>query len=193
MKKVGLFFGSFNPIHIGHLAIAEFMVEQTDLNQLWFVVSPQNPLKEKKSLLTDHHRWIMVNIAIEDDVRFRAINIEFKMPRPSYTIDTLTRLSEKYPDYQFVLISGTDIFGSLHKWKNYQEILKQYSFYVYARPNYQMGDFANHFKIKIFNAPQMEVSSSYIRESIKEKKEIQYLLPPKLNKYIKEMHFYEKV
>ena len=192
MKKVGLFFGSFNPIHIGHLAIAEFMVEQTDLNQLWFIVSPQNPLKEKKSLLADHHRWAMTNLAIEDDMRFRAIDIEFKMPRPSYTIDTLTRLSEKYPDYHFVLISGTDIFGSLHKWKNYQEILKQYSFYVYARPNYQMGDFANHSNIKVFDAPQMEISSSYIRKSIKEKKEVQYLLPPKLNEYIKEMHFYEK-
>jgi len=192
MKKIGLFFGSFNPIHIGHLAIAEFMVEQTDLNQLWFVVSPQNPLKEKKSLLADHHRWAMVNIAIEDDMRFRATNIEFKMPHPSYTIDTLTRLSEKHPDYRFILISGTDIFNSLHKWKNYQEILKQYSFYVYARPNYQMENFADHPKIKIFDAPPMGISSSYIRKSIKEKNEVRYLLPPKLNEYIKEMHFYEK-
>ena len=192
MKKVGLFFGSFNPIHIGHLAIAEFMVEQTDLDKLWFVVSPQNPLKEKQSLLADHHRWAMVNMTIVDDVRFRAIDIEFKMPRPSYTIDTLTRLSEKYPDYEFVLISGTDIFNSLHKWKNYKEILKQYGFYVYARPHYQMGQYKNHPRIKAFNAPQMEISSSFIRKSIKNKKEVQYLLPPKLDKYIKEMHFYEK-
>lgn len=192
MKKVGLFFGSFNPIHIGHLAIAEFMVEQTDLDKLWFVVSPQNPLKEKKSLLADHHRWAMVNLSIEDDARFRAIDIEFKMPRPSYTIDTLTRLSEKYPDCDFVLISGTDIFQSLHKWKNYEELLKQYSFYVYARPNYTMGVYEDHPKIKVFNAPQMEISSSFIRKSIKEKKEVKYLLPPKLDEYIKEMHFYEK-
>lgn len=192
MKKVGLFFGSFNPIHIGHLAIAEFMVEQTDLDNLWFVVSPQNPLKEKKSLLADHHRWAMVNIAIEDDARFRAIDIEFKMPRPSYTIDTLTRLSEKYPDYEFVLISGTDIFQSLRKWKNYEELLKQYRFYVYARPNYVMGEFESHSKIKVFNAPQMEISSSFIRKSIKANKEVKYLLPPKLDEYIKEMHFYEK-
>lgn len=192
MKKVGLFFGSFNPIHIGHLAIAEFIVEQTDLDNLWFVVSPQNPLKEKKSLLADHHRWAMVNLAIEDDARFRAIDIEFKMPRPSYTIDTLTRLSEKYPDKEFVLISGTDIFQSLHKWKNHEQLLEQYSFYVYARPNYKMGDYENHPKIKIFNAPQMEISSSFIRKSIKAKKEVKYLLPPKLDDYLKEMHFYEK-
>ncbi len=192
MKKVGLFFGSFNPVHTGHLAIAEYMVEYTDLNQLWFIVSPQNPLKGKKSLLADHHRWALVNLAVENDARFRAIDIEFKMPRPSYTIDTLTRLSEKYPDYEFVLISGTDIFGSLHKWKNHEQILKNYSFYVYARPNYEMGIYKDHPRIKIFDAPQMEISSSFIRKSIKEKKQIQYYLPPGLYDYIKEMHFYEK-
>jgi nicotinate-nucleotide adenylyltransferase len=192
MKKVGLFFGSFNPIHIGHLAIAEYMVEQTDLDNLWFVVSPQNPLKEKKKLLADHHRWAMVNLAIEDDARFRAIDIEFKMPRPSYTIDTLTRLSEKYPDKEFVLISGADVFESIHKWKNYEELFKQYKFYVYARPHYKMGNYEDHPRIKVFNAPQMEISSSFIRKSIKAKKEVQYLLPPKLDEYIKEMHFYEK-
>ena len=191
-KKVGLFFGSFNPIHIGHLAIAEYMVEQTDLDKLWFVVSPQNPLKEKKSLLADHHRWGLVNLVIEDDARFRAIDIEFKMPRPSYTIDTLTRLSEKYPDHEFVLIAGADNFENIHKWKNYEELLNQYSFYVYKRPNYKMGMYETHPRIKIFDAPQMEISSSYIRKSIKEKKSVQYLLPPKLYEYILEMHFYEK-
>lgn len=192
MKKVGLFFGSFNPIHNGHLAIAEFMVEQTDLNQVWFVVSPQNPLKEKKTLLADHHRWSMVNMVVEDDPRFRAIDIEFTMPRPSYTIDTLTRLSEKYPDNEFVLIAGTDIFYTLHQWKNYKELLAQYSFYVYTRPHYKMGIFANHPRIKVFDTPHINISSSFIRRSIKEKKEISYLLPPKLYKYIQEMHFYEK-
>lgn len=192
MKKVGLFFGSFNPIHIGHLVIAEYMVEQTDLSQLWFVVSPQNPLKEKKSLLADNHRWAMVNLAIENDARFRAIDIEFKMPRPSYTIDTLTLLHEKYQDIEFVLICGTDIFKSFHKWKNHNALIQQYSFYVYTRPNYDLGEYEHHPQLKIYDAPQMEISSSFIRQCVRNQKVVQYMLPPKIDTYIKEMHFYEK-
>ncbi len=192
MKKVGLYFGSFNPIHIGHLVIAEYMVENTDLDEIWFVVSPQNPLKEKKTLLADNHRWYMVNLAIENDARFKAVDIEFHMPRPSYTIDTLTRLNEKYPNNVFVLVSGSDIFRNFHKWKNHDILIKQFPFYVYNRPSFQLGKFENHQQVKLFEAPQMGISSSFIRKSIKERKEIQYMLPPKIDQYIKEMNFYKK-
>ena len=192
MKKVGLYFGSFNPIHIGHMVIAEYMVENTDLDELWFVVSPQNPLKEKKTLLADNHRWYMVNLAIEDDSRFKAIDIEFHMPRPSYTIDTLTRLNEKYPNNVFVLVSGSDVFKSFRKWKNHDVLIERFPFYVYNRPNFQLDEYENHPQIKLFEAPQMEISSSFIRKSIQEKKEIRYLLPPKIDEYIKEMNFYKK-
>lgn len=192
MKKIGLFFGSFNPIHIGHMILAEYMVEYTDLDELWFVPSPHNPLKEKKSLLSDHHRLALVKQAIESDKRFRAEDIEFKMPQPSYTIDTLIRLSEKYPNNDFVLICGTDIFKSFHKWKNYKELLKQYSFYVYNRPGSNLGEYADHQKIKLFEAPLIEISSSFIRKSIQENKNVNYMLPNKVWKYIEEMHFYKK-
>ena len=192
MKKTALYFGSFNPIHIGHLIIAEYILSNSDLDQVWFVVSPQNPLKEKKTLLADHHRWYMVNLAIENDIRFRAIDIEFNMPRPSYTIDTLTRLSEKHPNNQFVLISGSDIFKGFHKWKNHNELIQQYPFYVYVRPNYDMGDYKFHPQIKIFNAPLIEISSSYIRKCVKDGKEVQYMLPTPIDVYIKEMNFYKK-
>jgi len=191
-KKTGLFFGSFNPIHIGHLIIAEYMLEFTDLDQIWFIVSPHNPFKERKTLLADHHRLILVKIAIEDNPRMKASDIEFKMPKPSYTIDTLTYLNEKYPNKNFVLIAGTDIFPSFHKWKNYKEILSNYTIYVYSRPDYDIGFYANHPKVKIFNTPLMEISSSFIRNAIKNGRTIKYMLPEKISKYICEMHFYEK-
>ncbi|MBI9038266.1 MAG: nicotinate-nucleotide adenylyltransferase [Bacteroidales bacterium] len=191
-KKTGLFFGSFNPIHIGHLIIAGYMLEFTDLDQIWFIISPHNPLKERKTLLADYHRLALVKIAIEDNSKMKASDIEFKMPKPSYTIDTLTYLNEKYPEKDFVLIAGTDIFSSFHKWKNYKEILSNYEIYVYSRPNYEIGFYSNHPKIKIFNAPLMEISSSFIRKAIKNGKNIEYMLPEKVSKYICEMHFYEK-
>jgi len=191
-KKTGLFFGSFNPIHIGHLIIAEYMLEFTDLDQIWFIVSPHNPLKERKTLLADHHRLTLVKIAIEDNPRMKASDIEFKMPKPSYTMDTLTYLKEKYPNKDFVLIAGTDIFPSFHKWKNYKEILSNYKIYVYSRPDHDIGFYTNHPKVKIFNAPLMEISSSFIRNAIKNGKNINYMLPEKVSKYICEMHFYEK-
>ena len=190
--KTGLFFGSFNPIHTGHMILAEYMVEYTDLKEVWFVVSPQNPLKEKKSLLADYHRLAMVNIAVEDDVRLRACNIEFKMPQPSYTIDTLAYLSEKYPDRHFVLIGGTDILPSFHKWKNYKELLKQYEMYIYNRPHYEAGNYEGHPNIKYFDAPLIEISASFIRNSIFSGKDIRYMLAPSVFEYIREMHFYEK-
>ena len=191
-QKTGLFFGSFNPIHIGHMILAEYIVENTDLKEIWFVVSPQNPLKEKKGLLADYHRLAMVNIAVEDDARMRSSNIEFKMPQPSYTIDTLAYMGEKYPDHHFVLIGGTDILPSFHKWKNYRVLLDNHSLYIYNRPHYEAGDYWDHPNIRFFDAPLLEISASFIRNAIKNGKDIRYMLPPKVYDYIVEMHFYEK-
>lgn len=191
-KKTGLFFGSFNPIHAGHLMIANYMVEYTDLDEVWFVISPHNPLKEKSTLLEDHHRYYMVQMAVENDARFRASNIEFSMPKPSYTIDTLTYLSEKYPGRQFCLISGTDIFPSFHKWKNHKELLDQYPFYVYPRPGTEPGVYTDHKNIHLTEAPQVEISASFIRNAIRDGKDIRYYLPHGLYDFILEMHFYEK-
>lgn len=192
MKKTGLLFGSFNPIHVGHLMIAGYMYEFSDLDELWFVVTPLNPLKEQKSLLADHHRLEMVNLAIEDDNRFRSSNIEFKLPKPSYTINTLTYLQEKYPDREFVLISGTDIFPTFRKWKNWEQLLEFYRFYVYPRPGSQDHELTRHPSVKVFNAPMVEISASFIREAIRSGKNMSYYLPEKAYKYLKEMHFYEK-
>lgn len=190
--KTGLFFGSFNPVHVGHLIVAAYMREFSDLKDVWFVVSPENPLKDKKSLLPEHHRLMLVKTAVEDDPFFRVSDIEFKLPKPSFTIDTLTHLSEMYPDKKFVVIAGSDIFPTFHKWKNHQVLLNEYEFYVYNRPGYQLGEYKNHHHIRFFNAPLMQISSSFIRKSIKEQKDVRYMLPPKVWEYIKEMHFYEK-
>lgn len=191
-KKVGLFFGSFNPIHTGHMIVASYMREFTDLDQVWFVISPQNPLKDKATLLADHHRLMLVKTAIEDDPEFGVSDIEFKMPKPSYTIDTLTWLSEKHRDYEFVLIAGTDILASFHKWKNYRVLLEYYSIYIYNRPGFDAGEYRNHPSIKFFDAPQIEISSSFIRRAIACDKDVRYMVPPGVWEYIREMHFYEK-
>ncbi|MEI7980053.1 MAG: nicotinate (nicotinamide) nucleotide adenylyltransferase [Bacteroidota bacterium] len=191
-SRTGLFFGSFNPIHNGHLMIAGYMAEYTDLDEVWFVVSPQNPLKEKAGLLADHQRLAMVNMAIMEDPRFRSSNIEFKMPKPSYTIDTLTWLSEKYPEREFLLIAGTDILPTLHKWKNWEELVKQYRFYLYPRPGPAVPAAATHPSFTFVDAPVVTISSSFIRQGIKEGKDLRYFLPDSVWKYLKEMHFYEK-
>jgi nicotinate-nucleotide adenylyltransferase len=191
-KRTGLYFGSFNPIHIGHMIIASYMVEFTDLDDVMLVISPHNPLKEKKSLLADHHRLALANIAVEDEPRVRTTNVEFKMPQPSYTIDTIIRLEEKYPGRKFILIAGTDIFPTFHKWKNYDELLKKCQIYVYNRPGYSLGNYEGHPNIKVFDAPLMEISSSFIRKSIAEGKDMRYFLPERVYRYIREMHFYEK-
>ncbi|MCD4773758.1 MAG: nicotinate-nucleotide adenylyltransferase, partial [Bacteroidales bacterium] len=191
-QKTGLFFGSFNPIHTGHLMIAKYMLELSDLSEIWFVISPHNPLKKKSTLLADHHRLALVKIAIEDEPKFRACDIEFKMLQPSYTIDTLTYLFDKYPEKDFILISGTDIFPTFHKWKNYEQLLEQYEFYVYPRPDSSLGKYEGHPKIKLLNAPMIEISSSFIRNEIKNGKDMKYFLPGNVFKNIIEMHFYEK-
>ncbi len=192
MKKTGLLFGSFNPIHHGHLILANYMAEFTDLDEVWFVVSPQNPLKEKKSLLADYHRLALVRLAIEDHTKLKVTDIEFKMPKPSYTIDTITWLSEKYPTHIFSPICGTDIFTSFHKWKNYKTLLENYPFYVYPRPGSTLGKYDNHPNIHLFDAPQMEISSSFIRQALQKHKNMAFWMPENVYKYILEMHFYEK-
>ena len=191
MKRVGLYFGSFNPIHIGHLIIANHFVEFTDLDELWFVVSPQNPLKKKQSLLDDTHRLAMVKIAIDDNPKFKASDIEFDMPQPSYTIDTLTYLTEEYADNDFVLIMGEDNLQSIEKWKNYELLLKNYSVYVYPRPNADGSKYFSQPRIKMIGAPKIEISASFIRKAIKENKDVRYLLHPPVGRYIDEMNFYK--
>lgn len=187
----GLYFGSFNPVHIGHLAIANYLLEFAGLREIWFVVSPQNPLKQKDSLLADHHRYAMVEIATSDFPRFRPCNIEFRLPRPSYTIHTLTALAEKYPTRRFALIMGSDNLGSLHVWKNYQEILSGYTVVVYPRPGHSGGGLANHPSVQITSAPMIEISSSFIRTAISQKKDVRFFMPEKVFRYVDEMNFYK--
>src|ERR1700739_1424582 len=192
-KKTGLFFGSFNPIHIGHLVIAEYMVEFTNLDKVWFVISPQNPLKPEKSLLSETHRLQMVRRAIEFDNRFKASTIEFDMPRPSYTINTLTHLKEKYPKQEFALIMGADNITTLHKWKNYEQLLEQFEIYVYPRKeSFDIPAYAQRPSVHITEAPVMEISSTFIRNAIKDKKDVRHMLPAQVAEYIKELHFYQK-
>ena len=190
IKKVGLFFGSFNPIHAGHMIIANYMLEFTDLDEVWFIISPHNPLKEKETLLADHHRYALVRIATEHYPRFKASNFEFSLPQPSYTIDTLVRLEEKHPGREFVLIAGTDIFPTFHKWKNYEELLNHYHIFAYPRPGSDLGKYAGHPHIHLYPAPLMEISSSFIRDAISSGKDIRFFLSEKVFEYIREMHFY---
>lgn len=191
MRKTGLYFGSFNPIHIGHLIIANHLVNYSELDELWFVISPQNPLKKKSSLLADYHRLEMVKLAIDDNPQFKASDIEFKLLQPSYTIHTLTYLSEKHPDHQFYLIMGADNLTVLDKWKNYEQILEQYHICVYPRPGFDGGDFRNHPQVQWIDAPLIEISSSFIRQAIHEGKPVRYYLHPAVWKYMDEMNFYK--
>jgi len=188
----GLYFGSFNPIHIGHLAIANFMIEFSELEQLWFVVSPQNPLKQKKTLLKDYHRLEMVRLAVEEDDRFRASDIEFRLPTPSYTIDTLAYLEEKHPNREFQLVMGTDGLRTFHKWKHADLIAKKYHRLIYPRPGTDMESATHLPNTTLVDAPLMEISSSFIRKAISEGKDVRHLMPAKAYKYMREMHFYEQ-
>jgi len=190
--KIGLFFGSFNPIHIGHMVIANYFCEFSDLNKVWFVISPHNPFKEKSTLLADHHRLQLVKAAIGDYNKFKASDIEFKLPQPSYTINTLTYLQEKHPKYKFALIMGSDNLKSFHKWKNYEQILNNHELYVYPRPGEDGGELIKHPNVRTVNAPLMEISATFLRQALKEKKDIRYMIPEGAFNYIREMHFYEK-
>lgn len=193
--KVGLFFGSFNPIHVGHMVLANYMLSFTDLDRIWFVVSPHNPLKNKSSLLDEKQRLHLVNLAIGDNNKLKASNIEFKLPQPSYTINTLVHLKEKYPLNEFALILGADNLENFHKWKNYEEILKYHELYVYPRVQTSIektGLKLKSDKIKLVNAPVIEISSTFIRQSIKEKKDVRYFMPDPVWQYVQEMHFYKK-
>ncbi len=203
--KIGLYFGTFNPVHVGHLVIANYMADYTDLDQVWLVVSPQNPLKEKKGLLPDYHRLALVRTAIEDNVRLQASDIEFKLPIPSYTATTLTYLREKHPNHRFALIMGEDNLRTFHKWQNYDLILDRHKLYVYPRvlttqeeeEMRKIGTQTNNQLVSHPNvifceeAPVMKVSSSFIRRSIKEGKDVRYLLTEPVHSYIEEMHFYK--
>jgi len=176
-KHIGLFFGSFNPVHIGHLIIANHMANETDLDQVWMVVSPQNPFKDKKSLAKDRDRYNLVHLAIGDNPKLSVSDIEFSMPKPSYTIDTLTYLKEKYPNKIFYLIMGGDNVPTLPKWKNSELLIENYKIYVYKRPGYDLGPLASHPNITSVEAPLLDISSTHIRQFIKERKSIQYLVP----------------
>lgn len=188
--KIGLFFGSFNPIHLGHLIIANYIKEYSDLDKIWFVVSPQNPFKQKASLLDDYHRLELVNRAIKGYDEFEASSIEFKLPQPSYTIDTLSYLREKYPANTFKIIMGSDNLKHFHKWKNFEVLLRDYEIIVYPRPDYDVANFNYEGKITIVTAPLMEISSSLIRKMFAEGKKPKFFVAPSVYQYIEEMHFY---
>ncbi|MRT17675.1 nicotinate-nucleotide adenylyltransferase [Vitellibacter sp. q18] len=195
-KKIGLYFGTFNPIHVGHLIIANHMVEFSDLEEVWFVVTPHNPLKNKKTLLEDHHRLAMVRIAVEDYPKLKASNVEFDLPQPNYTVNTLAYLEEKYPSHDFCLIMGEDNLKGLHKWKNYEVILERYSLYVYPRISegntpLPPSRWEKLPQIKIVDAPIIELSSTFIRKGIKTGKNIRPMLSAEVWKYLDEMNFYK--
>ena len=189
---VGLFFGSFNPIHIGHLAIANYMMAFTEMNELWFVVSPHNPFKKRQTMLSESDRLHLVNLAIEDHPSYRACDIEFRMPKPSYTVDTLARLTDRHPKWNFTLIMGSDNLEQFHKWKNSEAIIANYHRYIYPRPETPpqfMKDIPN---ATVVDAPLMDISSSFIRSAIAAGKDMPFYMNSKVYQYIKEMHFYEK-
>ena len=192
MIKTGLFFGSFNPVHIGHMAIANYMVEFSDIEELWFVVSPQNPLKKKMTLLEDYHRLELTRLAVGDDERFFVSDIEFSMPKPSFTIDTLTYLKENQPNREFSIIMGADGLKNFHKWKNAELLAEQYPRLIYPRPGTSQEESLSHKKIVLTDAPLIEISSSFIRKAIRDEKDVRYFLPEKTYKYIRDMHFYEQ-
>ena len=190
--KVGLFFGSFNPVHNGHMVIANYLAEYTDLDQVWMVVSPHNPLKPAGSLLNDYQRLQLVETAIGSYRKIKISKIEFGLPKPSYTINTLVHLQEKFPEHSFVLIMGSDNLHTFHKWKNYEQILEHYEIYAYPRPGFDGGDFKQHSKVKFIPAPLMEISSTFIRNAIKEGKDVRFMLPEKVHDHIDDMNFYKK-
>ena len=192
MKRTALFFGSFNPIHVGHLIIANTMLQQDGIDEVWLVVSPQNPLKERGTLLADHHRLAMARRAVDDNYRLRVCDIEMSLPIPSYTVVTLAALQEKYPDRDFCLVMGSDNLMTFNRWRNYEYILEHYRILVYPRPGSEQCPLASHPNVTMVDVPMMDISSSYIRQMIRDGKDVQYLLTEPVYKYLTEMHFYEK-
>ena len=194
MKKIGLFFGSFNPIHIGHLILANYILENSDMEELWFVVSPQNPFKDKKSLLNDHNRLDMVQLALKNYPKMRVSNVEFSLPKPSYTIDTLTYLHEKYPEVSFALIMGEDNLKSLKKWKNAETLVDNHQIIIYPRvldSDQSNSDSFEHENISKIDAPIIELSATKIREMLKEGKNVRPMLPPEVFEYLDGSSFYK--
>lgn len=189
--KIGLYFGTFNPVHIGHMIIAQYMLEYSDLDEVWFIVTPHNPFKKKNTLLDDRQRLHMVHLAIGDQFKLRASDIEFGLEQPSYTINTLTHLQQKYPDKQFALIMGQDNLGSFHKWKDYEKILEKCALYVYPRPGAEASQFDDYPEVHPIEAPLMELSSTQIREAVKDGKDVSYMLPPAVWEYIGQCGFYK--
>lgn len=190
--KIGLFFGSFNPVHVGHLIIANYMATQTDLNKVWLVVSPQNPLKPKKTLARDYDRLHLVQLGIGDNGLLEASNVEFSLPKPSYTVDTLAFLKEKHPEKEFALIMGGDNIATLHLWKNYEAILANYDIYVYKRPGIDLGELASHPRVRICEAPMLDISATYIRECIRTGKSVRYLVPDAVYEYLQGSNMYNQ-
>lgn len=188
--KIGLFFGSFNPIHVGHLIVANVMATSTDLEQVWFIVSPQNPFKKNKQLLHEFDRLDMVQKAIADNALFKVSDIEFAMPKPSYTIDTLIRLQEKFPQHDFKLIIGEDNLAQFSNWKNHDRILAYFGLYVYPRPNALPHAFANHQNVKFVNAPTLDISATFMRDCLKTGKSIKYMVSESVEEYIYFKKFY---
>jgi nicotinate-nucleotide adenylyltransferase len=190
-QKIGLFFGSFNPIHIGHMIIANIMAENTDLNKVWFVVSPQNPFKPSKGLLHEFDRYDMVKAAIADHYKLEVSDVEFNLPKPSYTIHTLAYLTEKHPGKEFKVIIGEDNLESFAKWKNHEQILEQFGLYVYPRPHVTNSELKRHPNVKLIEAPLLDISATYIRGCIKNNKSIRYLVPEPVEQLIRLKHFYQ--
>jgi nicotinate-nucleotide adenylyltransferase len=192
--KIGLYFGTFNPIHVGHLIIANHMAEHSDLDQIWMVVTPHNPLKEKNTLLDDYQRLHLVRLATEEYPKIKPSDIEFKLPQPNYTVNTLAHLLEKYPQHEFSLIMGEDNLKSFHRWKNYEYILQHHDIYIYPRVSKEAenAEFNNHSRIHKIDAPIVEISSTFIRDSIKNKKNIRPLLPHNVWEYVDHNNFYRK-
>ena len=189
--KIGLYFGSFNPIHTGHLIIASHILNESDIDKVWFVVSPHNPFKESNTLLNEYERFHLVQKAVEQDARLKAVDIEFSLPRPSYTVHTMAYLEEKYPSYQFVIIMGSDSFQNIEKWKNADHILKNYEIMIYKRPGFEI-DNKTEAKIQVMNAPLLEISATHIRKLVQEGRSIKYLVPPQVEDEILNSGMYRK-
>ena len=189
--KIGLYFGSFNPVHVGHLIIASYVANNTDLKQVWFVVSPQNPLKNSSSLLNEYHRLHMIKSAIDGEKKLRASSVEFKLPQPSYTVDTLAYLKEKHPEHEFSLVMGSDGFQNLDKWKNYELIVKDHAIFIYKRPGFEIRkDWGAN--IILLDAPLLDISSTRIRDIIKEKGSIRFLVPDCVLEEIESNSYYRR-